>query len=209
MDEIRNGYPVKAIVAVGCGAGRVGKSRCLDVMIPRRIYDGQGIGTDDDGDITIAQEHSDMDDRFCDLPNLYGSEVTEACGFAIRSTKASLCVGGTFENVNSINAKKIVGLDDKEISMIEMEGMSFADIPEHLRTNNNGDPFILGLVKGIADYAGDAVSDNIDLSLFRTIPGVDGNIDSFDPRANEHKAYCKEEASRRAATVALRLMAKA
>jgi len=197
------------IIMVGMMAGIPGKTKLLDVLVPRNIVDATRLGTRDAK--VIPEPHGrDVDPV---LHNRLQSLDKVRYGIAdvrVVAHKYSACVAAKFDDLTPELAQAALAFDPENVAGLEMEGAALTAKQAGQRRNGESTGYLM--IKGVADYAGASISPEEVTSLTEVLKDLGGAevmeiLMNPDPTENKPlKSLLQRVATVRALRVALALL---
>lgn len=189
------------VVMVGMMAGIKNKTKLLDVIVPKTIFDVTAIGTK--GDALISEpEAANLDAK---LHGWVSSMELQGSDPIIIAHKKTVTVAAKIDDISHDLAKTALSVDPENVVGLEMEGSAFAEKQSAQSLEGRAVGYLM--IKGVADYAGEK-PDDAEIIGLKSVAGVNKHLNDPDPTNSvKLKAALQREATRRAVGVALQLLA--
>lgn len=211
MNELLNlvlkQHQPEKVIMVGMMAGIKGKCNLLDVVCPRAIYDVLSVGTDETG-LQVGPETSSVDPFLSHWILQYDWDKFplsfQSSGFELITHKKSLCVADKWDSLTHDICKKSIGIDEGNIIGLEMEGSAISEAQLSQTIEGKSVKYIM--IKGVADYAGETISEG-ELVKLNKMMELDLQDEEPDPTNNKLlKKQLQFQSTRNAVEVALRVI---
>jgi len=200
LEAIERNTSAAHVIMVGMMAGIKNKTRLLDVVVPRTVYDGTAIGTKA-GKHVGEPEAGSMDAKLHHWTASMEQASLKAARIRLISQKKTVTVAAKIDDISHGLAKSALAVDPENVVGLEMEASALIEQQTTQSLRNKAVGYLM--VKGVADYAGDR-PDHVEVMDLSSISALKDHLADADPTNSVPlKSALQKEATRRALFVAL------